>query len=300
MLVGRLAEAFQLHSLNRTNSALPEHLFGNGAGSFCASNVGVMEGIPAYCIKVETRFPSRNPTTSGCIHLFDDRTGRLLAILESSFVSAIGSALTGALATDLLAPPKARTLAVIGNGSQGWLSLRFLMEMRSLEEVHLFDLNRKRSLRVAKRLEKYEGLVVKVCDSLNQAVSDADIVCSATWSRKPFLFSEMIKPGAHISTLGSDEPGKAELSEELLRGCSFFCDDRDLASQVGALQGIKGGRKMVVAELGEVLAGEHEGRAGDDEITVYAPVGLPAVDLVASWVAYRRAVKRKVGTPYQL
>jgi ornithine cyclodeaminase len=270
------------------------------SGSLSSSCIGTSEGIPAYTVKVESRIPGKIPPISGCIHLFDASTGSLLALLESSFISSVSSALTGALATDLLAAPRSPVVALVGNGTQGWLGLRFLMEMRELERVNLFDLSRRKSKKVAERLAKYQDLEVKVCDSLVDAVANADIVCCSTWSRQAFLFSDMIKPGAHVSTLGADERGKVELSEELLRSSSFFCDDRDLAVSVGPLHGLSGATKMVAGELGEILSGSIQGRRSSDEVTVYGAVGLPFADLIAAWVVYSQAAKRGVGQPYAM
>lgn len=293
-----LAEAFQLHSMRDSSSA--HGSAGNlGAGSLLVTNVGEAEGIPAYSVKVEARRPTSRPAITGLVHLFDKESGSLLATLESSFVTAVGSALTGALASDLLASPEARSVAVIGNGTQGWLGLRFLMEMRGIETVTLFDLNRKRSRRIADRLSKYEGLKVRVCDSLTEAVSNSDIISCATWSKKPFLYSEMIKPGAHISTLGSDELGKRELSQELLESSSFFCDDRDMAVSVGALQGLRRGSELIVGELGEILSGQVTGRRNSEEITVYGAVGLPFIDLIASWVVFNKAQSKRLGSRFE-
>ena len=257
-----------------------------------------MDGIPAYSVKVETRVPGRSPSISGLLHLYDSQTGALMAVMESSYITSLGSALTGALATDLLAAPEASSVAVVGNGTQGWLGLRFLMEMRTIERVTLFDLNRRKSSKMAQRLKKYESLKVRGCDSLTEAVSQADIICCATWSQRPFLYSEMVKPGAHVSSLGSDGPEKKELSKELLEASSFFCDDRDLATSVGALSEVKSSQGLVKAELGEVLAGQLPGRTKGEEITVYGAVGLPFVDLVAAWEAYRKAVRRKAGLKF--
>ena len=294
-LVDRLAEAFQLHSLREDDDSLPSTDFEMGSGTLSTSRLAAMEGVPAYAVKLESRIPTRNPSISGLLHLYDQKTGDLLAVMESSHISSLSSALIGALASDLLAVPDAASVAVVGNGTQGWLGLRFLMDMRTLEQVTLFDLNRRKSRRTAQRLEKYSGLKVKVCDSLTQAVCQADIVCCATWSQRPFLFSEMVKPGAHVSTLGSDGSGKCELSKELLQSSSFFCDDRNLAVSVGALSGLKEGKERIKAELGQILAGHKPGRLSDEEITVYAPVGLPFVDLIAAFETYRRARRKKIG-----
>lgn len=296
-MVELLGEAYQAHSLGRANK-IPvcfSRSVSKTLGRVVGSPIGEVEGIPAYSVKVESHHPGRTPSITGFVHLFDSKSGQLLALLESSFISGVGSALTGALATDLLASPKAKSLAIVGTGTQGWLGLRFLMEMRTIEEITLFDLNRGKSIRTAERLKKYDALDVKVCDSLGETVSNADIICCATWSEEPFLFSEMVKPGAHITTIGSDLFGKRELSDELLKGASFFCDDRYLAVSVGALQGVAGGERLVVGELGEILAGRLQGRRNPEEVTVYGAVGLPFVDLVAAWETYRRAVKKRRG-----
>lgn len=293
-LVELLGDAFQEHSA-RTDRLAPGLDFRFEGGSLSCSAIGATAHIPAYTLKLEGKLPAMSPTISGLIHLYDRGTGGLLAVLESSHISAIASALTAALATDLMAAPSARRLAVVGTGTQGWLTSRFLMEMRPLEQVTLFDLVRKRSRKMAERLTKYEGLQVRVCDALTETVAHADIILCATWSKSPFLHSDMVPPGAHITTLGSDERGKRELSAELLRSSTFYCDDRDLATVKGPLYGMRGGQDLIAAELGEVLGGLVQPRSSSDEITIYGPVGLPFQDLIAAWATYQKALARNQG-----
>lgn len=293
-LVELLGDAFQEHSA-RSERTAPGLDFRFGGGSLSCSGIGATPHIPAYSMKLEGKLPAQSPSISGLIHLYDRATGQLLALLESSHISAVASALTAALATDLMAAPNARRLAVVGTGTQAWLVVRFLMEMRPLEEVTLFDLVRKRSRRMAERLGKYEGLQVRVGDALTETVANADIILCATWSKTPFLFSEMVKPGAHITTLGSDERGKKELSPELLQTSTFYCDDRELATIKGPLHGIRRGPELIAAELGEVLAGLVRPRSSPEEVTIYGPVGLPFQDLIAAWGTYQKALARKQG-----
>lgn len=98
-----------------------------------------------------------------------------------------------------------------------------------------------------------------------------------------------------MTTLGADEPGKAEVSADVLREALFVCDDRELAVQMGAAAGVGLGRETVDAELGEVLAGTHPGRTSAKQISVYAAVGLAFQDLVAGWQVYRAARARGAG-----
>jgi ornithine cyclodeaminase len=295
-LVDLLGEAFQDHS-ERHDRSVPGLDFRFAGGSISCSRMGVTPHIPAYTLKLEGKLPAMTPSISGLIHLYDRDTGQLLALLESSHISAVSSALTAALATDLMAAPNARRLAVVGTGVQGWLVVRFLMEMRQLEQVTLFDMVRKRSRKMAERLVKYDGVEVRVGDALTETVANADIILCATWSKTPFLFSEMVLPGAHITTLGSDERGKKELSAELIRASTFFCDDRELAHAKGPLYGLKGTQDMGTRELGEVLSGAIQPRSSAEEVTVYGPVGLPFQDLIAAWATYQKAVSRGHGQP---
>jgi alanine dehydrogenase len=92
-----------------------------------------------------------------------------------------------------------------------------------------------------------------------------------------------------VTSLGADEPGKAELATDLLRASRVFVDDFALAEQMGALGNAGLGRENAAGTLGGVLTGSATGRTADEEVTVYAPVGLPWQDLALSWAAYRAA-----------
>jgi len=131
-------------------------------------------------------------------------------------------------------------------------------------------------------------------DSLAEALEGADIVVAATWAREAFLYPEMLEPGAHVTTLGADEPGKREVSAELILESRFFRDDRALALQNGAVGNVGLDDAAITGELGAVLAGRQLGRLSD-ELTVYGGVGLAWMDLVATWWVYRAALEAGVG-----
>jgi hypothetical protein len=107
--------------------------------------------------------------------------------------------------------------------------------------------------------------------------------------------SRHAQPGTHVSTIGPDEPGKCEVSAEVIRDAVFICDDRDLAVSMGAIGGAKLGADAISAELGEVIGGAHPGRMNAEQITVYGGVGLAFQDAVAAWQIYRAALSRGLG-----
>jgi ornithine cyclodeaminase len=117
------------------------------------------------------------------------------------------------------------------------------------------------------------------------AARDADIVVLATWSRAPLIGDADVAPGAHVTSLGADEPGKAELSPALLKSAGVIVDDTRLALTSGAFgtAGLSAGDS--VGTLSDVLRGTVPGRTSDSQVTVYTPVGLPWQDLALAWAA---------------
>jgi ornithine cyclodeaminase/alanine dehydrogenase-like protein (mu-crystallin family) len=121
----------------------------------------------------------------------------------------------------------------------------------------------------------------------------------ATWSREPLASLADTRPGQHLTSLGTDEPGKRELAGDILGSATVVVDDLRLARSMGALWPL-GQRPVEAATLGQVLRGEHPGRSRPDELTVYAPAGLPWQDLAIAWQVYQAARKRGRGVRVDL
>jgi ornithine cyclodeaminase len=164
----------------------------------------------------------------------------------------------------------------------------------------VYDTRAEQARTFAGRLAPALGVPVVASATLEDALGGADIVLVATWARTPFLGPDLIRPGMHVTTLGADEPGKAEVAADVVRASVFVCDDRELAVSMGAVGGVGLDASAIDAELGEVLAGRHPGRTSPDEVTVYGGVGLAFQDLVAAWIVYGAARARGVGREVDL
>src|SRR4051794_34316941 len=173
-----------------------------GAGTATALIPGLIEGIPAYTVKVNAKFPGASPALRGvvCLHSLED--GELLAVLDSATVTAWRTGLAAALGTHLLARPEASVLAVVGAGAQADLVVRGLSALRPVADLLVSDLS-------PSRARRFGGTVVP---DARTAAAKADIVVTATWARTPFLGRDDVRPGVHVTSLGADEPGKAELA----------------------------------------------------------------------------------------
>jgi ornithine cyclodeaminase len=294
-----MRDAFRLYSAQRTVPALrvPSPLpppAPPDAGAMILVP-GVVAGIPAYTVKVHAKHPGRDPAIQGVLILSSLETGATLAILESGFLTALRTGLGGAIAVDVLARRNAKTVAIVGAGVQGILQLEMLLMVRPITRACVYDISADRAREFAARNSSRLGIEIEPADKLATALRDADIVVTATWATEAFLLPDMIGPGTHITTLGADQPGKAELSADLLRSALFVCDDRDLAVTMGAAGGASVGAEVIDAELGEVIAGVHPGRVAPDQTTIFGSVGLAFQDLVVAWLAYQGALERGVG-----
>jgi alanine dehydrogenase len=271
-----------------------------GAGTATALLPGLLPGIPAYTAKLNAKFPGAQPALRGlvCLHGLDD--GRLLAVLDSASLTAWRTGIAAAVATDVLAAPGAATLGIVGAGAQAELVLAGLSRFRPVTRLTVFDVAAARAERfAAEHAPRPGGRAAWVAGSAREVAAASEIVVVATWSREPVLRLADLLPGQHVTSLGADEPGKAELAADVFRAATVVVDQEDLARAGGALaaDGLRGVRAVT---LGQVLAGAHPGRRTRDELTVYAPVGLPWQDLAAAWIVYRAAVEQGRGLDLDL
>ncbi|GAA2095482.1 ornithine cyclodeaminase family protein [Actinomadura alba] len=257
---------------------------------------GLIGGIPAYTVKVNAKFPDAVPALRGllCLHSVED--GTLFAVMDSAEVTAWRTGLSAALATDLLAPPGADTLGVIGAGAQAGMVVRGLAALRRHDSVVVCDLSADRARAFTAEAEAMTCAPARVVATPRQITAAAATVIIATWAREPLLDLPDVPPGCHVTSLGADEPGKRELSADLLRGATLFVDDVPLNLRMGAVGNAGLGPEAVAATLTEVLRGEHPGRSSPGELTVYAPVGLPWQDLALAWACYQAALSDGGGT----
>src|SRR5215470_4161936 len=143
-LLGALRTAFAAYSTQRTIDAmrvpiqLPGSLVPDGASGMLLAP-GLVPGIPAYSVKVHAKFPASEPAIRGVLILHDLGTGEPLAVMESSYLTALRTGLAGALGSDLLAVPNATRVAIIGAGVQGRAQLSALRLVRPIRSVQVLD-----------------------------------------------------------------------------------------------------------------------------------------------------------------
>jgi ornithine cyclodeaminase/alanine dehydrogenase-like protein (mu-crystallin family) len=149
------------------------------------------------------------------------------------------------------------------------------------------------------------ALEVRCAKSPTEAVSDADIVCTATTSTSPVFADRDLKSGVHINAVGSYQPHVCEMPPETVRRARVIVDHREsaLAETGDLIQPIQSGlieESHICGELGEVLYGAVGGRTAPEEITLFKSVGVAVQDLVAAARALAQAEERGLGTQVAL
>src|SRR5262249_47437260 len=222
-------------------------------------------------------------TVTGLVLLSDAEEGQLLAVLDAAAVTALRTAAAGVLAADTLCRSEASSYAVIGCGINGAETARMLVAHGNVPLVWDVDAARRRF--VAERLGAREAA------SAEEALV-SEVVITVTPGASLLYPEGSLEAGQHVSLMGADGPGKAEVAIEEIRRAHVFCDDWEQASHGGELAAaVEAGAvtRETVTELGAVLTGEADGRRSAGDITLFDSTGLAIQDLAIAKVAYAKA-----------
>jgi ornithine cyclodeaminase/alanine dehydrogenase-like protein (mu-crystallin family) len=236
-------------------------------------------------LKWVTSFPANParglPTVTGVVLLSNAENGQLEAVLDAAAVTALRTAAAGVIAADVLGRADSSSIAVVGCGVNGAETVRLLVERGRMPFAWDVDPERRRVVA--------NGLGAIVADSLEHALA-CDVVITVTPGRTILFPPGSLRPGQHVSLMGADGPGKAEVSIEELGRARVYCDDWEQASHGGELAAaVEAGivTRGAVTELGAVLAGEADGRS-DDDTTLFDSTGLAIQDLAIARAAFMK------------
>jgi alanine dehydrogenase len=234
------------------------------------------------------------PSIMGIIIYSDPDTGYPLAIMDGTEITAYRTGAAAAIASKHLARKEALSLGLIGAGNQADTQLIAHLEYFRFEEIRVYD----RSTEAATKFrERFAGNPVRIT-SLAEACG-ADIVCTLTPSRAPFLKRQWLKPGTHINAIGADAPGKQELEPDVLEAATVVVDDIYQSTHAGELNVLIStglfSEKQIYGTLGELTSGRKPGRTTDDAITVFDSTGLAIQDIACARFIYEKALAQGAG-----
>ena len=294
-MLGALADALVLFSAGKT-SVPPRTAVRLDERGLLGVMPGLVPGV-ALEAKLVTVFPANEehglPTHQALIALFDESTGAPLALMDGTYITAIRTGGTAAVAARVLSREDSSVLAILGAGVQGWSHLETFPRIRDFNEIRVASRNPERARQLAARHPRAIGVA-----SFEDATRGADVVACCTDAREPILHRDWLKPGVHVSAVGGTFG--SELDKDTVRASRVFVEWRGAVTNpppAGAheLQGLD---PQSVTEVGEVLAGKKPGRRSDDEITLYKSTGHAVEDAATARLVYDRA--RELGAGVKL
>ncbi len=231
--------------------------------------------------------------------LFDSETGELLSIMQSDRLGQMRTGAASGIATKYLAREDATTLGLYGAGWQAESQLEAIAYVRKLERVIVYSRTEESRKLFADKMGELLGMEIETTHSPEEPAAQ-DIVVTITSSPEPVLMGEWLSPGAHVNAAGSNFLFKSEIDREVVRRASFVCVDsrEELGLEAGSLmRPLETGVILpeAVYELGQVVAGQVQGRRGPEDITLFASQGIALEDIAAARLVYDRAIEQDIG-----
>ncbi len=302
-------EAFKEKGFGRVQMPPKPYLFFEKYGGDLRVMPSYLEKLDISAVKIVNSHPENPkyglPTVMAVIVFVEPKTGVPLAIMDGTWITAMRTGAASGVATKYLGRRNSQKLGLVGAGTQAYTQLMAMSKVMSLKEVKVWSLREEEAKTFVEKVEnQYPNTKFLVAKTVKEAVEDADVIVTATPSRKPLVKDEWVKNGSHINAIGADAPGKQELDPKILKRAKIVVDDMEQGCHGGEVnvplaEGIIS-KEDIYGELGEIVAGKKAGRASDEETTVFVSTGLAIQDAVTADLVYRKAIKKGLGIQFSL
>jgi alanine dehydrogenase len=232
--------------------------------------------------------------------LYSGEDGRLLAIIEADWLGQMRTGAASGVATRYMARQDARVVGLIGTGSQARAQLMAMCAARPVETAYVYGRDEARRQAFAEDLASVAGVPVRPVASAEEAVSQADIVVTATTAREPVVKGAWLRPGTHVNAMGSNWASRREVDAETVERSAIVAVDALDQARIEAgdlLMAAAEGRFDFAraVELGGVVAGTADARPSDTAITLFKSLGIALEDVAVAGHVYALARAQGLG-----
>lgn len=268
---------------------------------------GWINSMPAYLKKAGvagtksvnvhyTNALEKLPTTMGVVILNDPKTGRPFAIMDGMFITHIRTGAASAVAVKYLNKKDASVVSVIGAGAEGRNNYHAASRVMDVKKVKVYDLFPAASENFKKQVAP--GVEVEICGSPEECAKGADVLLICTTAKEPVIDLKDVDAGTLVVEIG----GFTDLDASAVdKADKFIVDEEQCAlKRISQIAGYKVESDKVYAEVGDIVVGRKAGRSSEEEVILYAPVGMGAEDVAVAYYAYKKALKQGKGTTLEL
>ena len=251
-----------------------------------------------FVVKVVTEYKENPrlyslPVQGGMAMLLDSKNSKMLALFDSSAITAVRTGAVSGLATSFLSREDSSSVCCIGSGQQARSMLEAVTKVRNISRANVYSRNPSNSAKFAEEMKEKLGIPVNVFPDSSSAMEDADILNVATNSSSPVIRWTDIPKGAHINSIGT-LPDRQELDIGTVCNAELFVDTRSgvLSDAGDVMNAIKEGRMQTTSIKGDLfsLVAGCGGRSRAEAVTLFKSVGFALQDLYACSRAYDNAL----------
>ena len=275
---------------------------------------GIALFMPAYCEGLNTTgmklvtIMSRNPEKnlplihSNYLHVSAE-TGEIKSLMDAEVLTGLRTATTSALVADLVGKSDGRVLAMFGTGVQAWFHVEVFTKLFSIGEVLVYGLTDALAEEFAARIERQ--LRVPARRAVMTELKRADLICTCTTNANPVFEWKDVRPGVHITGMGSYRPHTREIATDVVKNSIVIVDtyegalneagDIVIPIQEGAIT-----QDHLYATIAEIVSGAKTPPEDARQTTFFKSLGMALEDLVAADLAYRKAVEKGIGKEVKL
>ena len=259
---------------------------GGSSFYFMPAYVLGLRTVSIKVVSVNHRNPKRDlPSTVAMIFVFNSRTGEEVAVVAGNALTAIRTAASSALATDILARKDADSLGIIGTGPQAQAHLSAILAVRNFSRVMVYSRSKTHRDQFVRKFSQRTKIPIIVASSAGQVAHESEVLVLATGSAVPLFKGSMVQSGSHVNAIGSSLPNIREMDTSLVRRSILVVDSRKqaLGTYGDIITPLREGairKSHIRAELGELLLHHTSLRKRGKDITVFKAGGLGVLDAI--------------------
>ena len=299
-VVEAMSEGFRHYS--NGNTVVPpvgELLFENPPGDVHIK-YGYIKNDDFYVIKIASGFYENKklglPSSQGMMLLFNQKTGQTVAmLLDEGYLTDVRTAAAGAVAAKYFAPKTIEAIGIIGTGIQAKMQLQYLQKTSSCKTVWVWGRSPENASKFKKELET--DFDIYIATSPAEVAKKCNLIVTTTPSETALLYADDIRPGTHITAVGSDTSDKQELDSAILQKADIVIADSipQSKSRGEIYQAVSNGlvSNNKIIELGKAIQNTDLQRINEQQITVVDLTGVAVQDIMITSAVYLNHLQSK-------